>query len=74
MPRASRSASVIASSVVRILPEAGAAERRAQGGVVDRDDPEVAARGVVGQQHLLVAQASIDAKMSMVPSWLSGER
>ena len=39
-----------------VLPEARAAERGAQGGVVDGDDAEIAAAGVVREQHLLVAE------------------
>jgi hypothetical protein len=39
-----------------VLPEAGAAQRRAQRGIVDGDDPEVPAGGIVGQEHLLVPQ------------------
>ena len=45
----------MASSVLVVLPEPGAAQRRSQGGIVDRDDAEVAARGIMGEQHLLVA-------------------
>ena len=41
---------------VLVLPEAGAAQRRAKGGVVDRDDPEVAAGRIVREQELLVAE------------------
>ena len=41
---------------VLVLPEAGAAQRRAEGGVVDRDDPVVAARRIVGQEKLLVTE------------------
>ena len=41
---------------VLVLPEAGAAQRRAEGGVVDRDDPVIAARRIVGQEELLVSE------------------
>jgi hypothetical protein len=40
---------------VLVLPHAGAAERGAERGVVDRDDAEVAARRFMGEDHLLVA-------------------
>jgi hypothetical protein len=55
---AARQAERVGDRVVgrAVLPEAGAAERGAQRGIVDGDDPDVPAGGIVRQEHLLVSE------------------
>ena len=66
---------MIASSVLRVLPEAGASEGRAQGRIMDGDDAEVPARGIMGEQQLLMTHRVHRLEdVAACPDRVSGER